>query len=73
MPGIDLLTVCAVAGFAVLVVLSFLAGVIHVLNRLCPVPAEPVDTLDPAVVAAIAGAVQAAMPGTRVTGIEEQR
>lgn len=73
MPETDLLTVCGVAGLAVLAVLSFLAGVIHVLNRLCPAPVEPAGTTEAVVVAAIAGAVQAAWPGARVTGIEEQK
>jgi len=71
MPEASLLIVCAVAGLSVFVVLSFLAGVIHVLNLAFPPPAVAADATDPAVVAAITQAVQVAHPGTRVTGIEE--
>ena len=71
MPEASLLIVCAVAGLSVFVVLSFLAGVIHVLNLAFPPPAAASDAIDPAVVVAITQAVHAARPGTRVTGIEE--
>lgn len=71
MPEASLLIVCAVAGLSVFVVLSFLAGVIHALNLAFPPAAAPADTVDPAVLAAVTQAVQAARPGTRVTGIEE--
>lgn len=73
MPEASLVIVCAVAGLSVFVVLSFLAGVIHALNLAFPPPppAPAVDTADPAVLAAITQAVEAARPGSRVTSIEE--
>ena len=73
MPHASLLTVCAVAGLSVFVVLSFLAGVIHLLNLAFPPPAGPVDSGDPAVLAVITRAVQAAHPGAQVTRIEEMK
>ncbi len=71
MPGPSLLIVCAVAGLSVFTVLTFLAGVIHLLNLSFPPAARPTDAPDPAIVAAVAQAVHAARPGTRVTKIEE--
>jgi hypothetical protein len=71
MPEASLLTVCAVAGLSVFVVLSFLAGVIHALNLAFPPPAVATGAADPAVVAAITRAVEVARPGSRVTAIEE--
>lgn len=71
MPDTSLLIVCGVAGLSVFMVLSFLAGVIRLLNLAFPPPAEPATTIDPAVVAAITQSLRAARPGTRVTGIEE--
>ena len=71
MPDTSLLIVCGVAGLSVFVVLSFLAGVIRLLNLAFRPPAEPAATIDPAVVAAITQALRAARPGTRVTGMEE--
>lgn len=73
MPEASLLTVCAVAGLSVFVVLSFLAGVIHLLNLLLPPRSEPAGGVDAVLVAAVTQAVQAARPGTRVTRIEESR
>ena len=71
MPDTSLLTVCAVAALCVFVVLSFLAGVIQLLNLAFPPPAAPPGATDPAIVAAVTRAVQASRPGTRVTRIEE--
>ena len=73
MPDTSLLTVCAVAALCVFVVLSFLAGVIQLLNLAFPPPAAPQGAADPAIVAAVTQAVQASRPGTRVTRIEELR
>jgi hypothetical protein len=73
MPEHSLLIVCGVAGLCVFAVLSFLAGVIQLLNLAFPPPAEPAGFTDPAVVVAVTQAVQAARPGTRVTGIEESK
>jgi hypothetical protein len=71
MPDTSLLIVCGVAGLSVFVVLSFLAVVIHLLNLAFPPPAGPAVASDPALVAALTQAVQAARPGSRVTRIEE--
>lgn len=67
----SLLIVCAVAGLSVFAVLTFLAGVIHLLNLSLPPAARPAGTPDPAIVAAVTQAVHAVRPGTRVTKIEE--
>jgi hypothetical protein len=71
MPDNNLLVVCDVAGVCVFAVLSFLAGVIKLLNLAFPPPAGPAGIIDPAVVVAVTQAVEAGHPGTRVTGIEE--
>ena len=73
MPDNNLLVVCGVAGVCVFAVLSFLAGVIKLLNLAFPPPAAPGGMSDPTVVVAITRAVEAARPGTRVTGIEESK
>ena len=67
----DLLTVCIAAFFAVLLLLSVLAGAIRLLMALFP--EREAGGLDPAVVAAINAAVTSAYPGMRVTKIEEKR
>lgn len=65
----NLLVICAAAFIAVIVLLSFLAGVIRVLTALFPV----VDDADAALVAAISSAAARAYPGTRITNIKEIR
>lgn len=65
----NLLVICAAAFIAVIVLLSFLAGVIRVLTALFPV----VDDTDAALVAAISSAAARAYPGTRITNIKEIR
>ncbi len=59
MPDNNLLVVCGVAGLCVFAVLSFLAGVIKLLNLAFPPPAAPAGIIDPAVVVAVTQAVEA--------------
>lgn len=66
----SLISVCFVAFTSVFGLLVFLAGVMQLITRLFPVRVTQVDS---AVVAAIATAVAAAIPGARVTRIEEER
>ena len=65
----ELLVVCATAFLAVIVLLTVLAGAIHLITRLFP---QPRSGVDPALVAAIGSAVAATVPGARVTRIEEE-
>ena len=64
----NLFGVCLTAFIAVIVLLSALAGVIHLISRLFPDVRHGVDA---PLVAAIEGAVTAVYPGARVTRIEE--
>ena len=73
MPTPTLLVVCGVAMLVVFVVLAILAAVMRGLMRLFPPPDEPVEDIEPALVAAITEAVSAAYPGTKVSGIKESR
>lgn len=65
----DLLTICLFAFAAVFLLLSLLAGVMHVLTTLFP---HRRDGPDAALIAGITAAAAAAFPGTRVTHIEEK-
>jgi hypothetical protein len=65
----SLLVVCATAFIAVIVLLTVLAAAIRLVTRLFPPPRTVVDA---ALAAAIAGAVATAIPGARVTRIEEE-
>jgi hypothetical protein len=66
----SLLVICATAFVAVMLLLSLLAGVIHVLMILFP---EREAGADPALLAAVHTAAAAAYPGHRITGVEEVR
>jgi len=68
MPEPNLIVVCAVAFVTVLTLLSILAGLIHLMTLLFP---QPEEASDAAVIAAINTAVSTAIPGARVTHIEE--
>ena len=68
MEGLSLSAACYTAFAAVMVVLAFLAVVIHLVSLVFP--ARPADA-DAAVVAAITTAVAARHPGAQVTRIEE--
>ncbi len=65
----NLFGVCVTAFIAVIVLLTVLAGVIHLITRLFPDIRRGVDA---PLVAAIEGAVTAVFPGARVTRIEEE-
>ena len=65
----NLLVVCATAFVAVIVLLTALAGVIHLITSMFPPSRRGVDA---PLVAAIEGAVTAVYPGARVTRIEEE-
>jgi hypothetical protein len=65
----SLTVVCTMAFATVFVVLAVLAALLHLITFLFPPPAVAADE---AVVAAIAGTVASAMPGSRVTRIEEE-
>jgi hypothetical protein len=65
----SLLIICAAAFVAVILLLSFLAGIIRVLTTLFPVP----EDTDAALIAAITSVHAGAYPGTRITNIEEHR
>ncbi len=66
----DLLVICASAITAVFVLLAFLAVVMRVLMAVFPAKEEGID---PATIAAVTAAAAVAMPGTKVTKIEEVR
>lgn len=68
MPEPNLILVCAVAFATVLILLSILAGLIHLVTLLFP---EKTEESDDAVIAAINSAVSTAIPGAKVTNIEE--
>lgn len=64
----NLIVICAVAFAAVLILLSALAALIHLITFAFP---EKTDETDQAVLAAIHTAVSTAIPGAKVTHIEE--
>jgi hypothetical protein len=64
----SLFAVCAIAMCSVFTLLAFLALAMHLITVLFP---ERKPAIDPAVVAAISTSVGAAIPGARVTHIEE--
>jgi hypothetical protein len=64
----NLLTICAAAFAAVILLLSFLAVMIRALTAIFPVP----EGTDAAMVAAITAAHVRAFPGRRIERIEEQ-
>ncbi len=66
-----LLVICASALTAVFVLLAFLAVVMRVLMAVFPARVD--KGVDPATIAAVTAAAAAAMPGTRVTKVEEVR
>ena len=66
----DLLHACVLAFVVVFVLLSFLALVMSWITCWFP---ERKEGPDPAVAAAIAGAVATLIPGARVTKVEEKR
>ena len=66
----SLLSICAFAFVAVFALLSFLAVTMFLITTLFPVR---MGSVDPAMVAAISGAVASLIPGARVTKIEEER
>ena len=66
----DLLVICASALTAVFVLLAFLAVVMRGLMAVFP---EKEKGIDPATVAAVTAAAAVAIPGTRVTKVEEVR
>jgi hypothetical protein len=66
----SLITICSIAFVSVFTLLACLALVFRATTELFPVRQRG---LDAAVVAAISSAVAAALPGARVTKIEEER
>jgi hypothetical protein len=66
----SLLTICAIAFISVFLLLSFLAVAFRIITQAFPVPRR---VLDSALVAAIGAAVAVALPGARITNIEEER
>ena len=76
----SLFAVCSLAFLTVFLLLAFLALVMHLITEAFPVSEESlipamvrVDSIDPAMVAAITGSVATLIPGARVTMIEEER
>ena len=69
MEPIELLVVCGAALLWVFGILILLALLMRVIIRFFPMAETPTD---PAVLAALAAALQVALPGTRVTKIEEK-
>lgn len=65
----NLLIISVSAFIAVIVLLSFLAGIIRLLTALFPAA----EGLDAAVVAAISATAARVYPGTKITKIEETR
>jgi hypothetical protein len=68
----NLLSLSVSAFAAVLLLLSLLALAIRALTMLFAVPPSPTHRVDAAVVAALSSAVHHALPGYRVTRIEEE-
>jgi hypothetical protein len=68
MGSIDLLMICASAFVGVFLLLSLLAIVMRLIMVVFPQRAKATDA---AVLAAVAAAVSAGYPGTRITNIEE--
>ena len=68
MPSLELLFVCLTAFVAVGVLLTFLAGLMRLIEAVFP--AREITT-DAALIAAVATAVQTVYPGTQVTKVEE--
>ena len=66
----NLLVVCVIAFIAVLILLSFLAGVMSIITRIFPVPVLD-DGVEPGVVAAIQSIVATKM-GAVVTRMEKK-
>jgi hypothetical protein len=67
----SLFVICGVAFLAVFCVLTGLAAVMRVLTLVFPQLEESIDSIEPAVIAAITEGMKATYPGTRVTEIEE--
>jgi hypothetical protein len=67
----NLIVVCISSFAAVLLILSFLAVVMHFLLILFPVKSKPES--DTAIIAAITTAYQRQYPGTRITNIGEEK
>lgn len=68
----NLLEACLVAFLTVMVVLSVLALSIRLLTRFAPVPPEPENGSDPAMIAAVQAAVQQLAPGARLIRMERR-
>ncbi len=66
----NLIAACGIAFLAVFCLLAFLAAAMHLITVVFP---EQRATVDAAVAAAIQGVVAVALPGSRVTRIEEER
>jgi hypothetical protein len=71
MPEPSLVVICGVAFLAVFCVLTGLAAAMRILTLVFPELEESIDSIEPAVIAAITEGVKAAYPGTRVSQIEE--
>jgi hypothetical protein len=76
----SLFAVCSLAFLTVFLLLAFLALVMHLITEAFPVSEKSlipamvrVDSIDPAMVAAITGTVATIIPGARVTMIEEEK
>jgi len=68
MQSVDLVVICGVAFLMVFVILAFLALMMRLIILIFP---EKKVVSDPAMVAAIAAAVQTVYPGTKLTNVEE--
>lgn len=70
----SLLAISLSAFVAVFILLGVLAAVMKITEAIFPAPPEPevsTEESDPAPIAAIASAMQAIYPGTKITKIEE--
>ncbi len=68
----NLIEVCLVAFLTVMGVLSVLALSIRLLTRFAPVPADPEEVVDPAMVAAVQASLQRIVPGARLIRMERR-
>ena len=69
----ELWSACLVAFVVVFGLLAFLALAMSAITALFPAREAPVQQGDAALIAAITAAVTAAIPGSRVTRVEEER
>ena len=70
MQSVELVVICGVAFLMVFVILAILALMMRLIIIIFP---KKIAVSDPAMVAAVAAAVQAVFPGTKLTDVEEMK